>query len=71
MFHIINHISIVILKSNEENLMFADLGYFQVDQIVMNYKLKISMHNLSSKLVDSRNSISLAVNLALLKRAGL
>lgn len=41
LFLIISHISIVILQSNEENLMFVDLGYFQVDQIVMSYKLKI------------------------------
>ena len=40
-FLIITHISIVILQSNEENLMSVDLGYFQVDQIVMGYKLKI------------------------------
>lgn len=41
LFLIISHISIVILQSNEENLMFVDLGCFQVNQIVMSYKLKI------------------------------
>lgn len=71
LFLIISHISFVILQSNEENFMFVDLGYFQVDHIVMSYKLKIKMHNLSSKLVDSRNSISLAVNLVFMRRAGL
>lgn len=46
------------------------LGQFQMDQIVMNYKLKIWIYNLpDNKLLDSGNSISLTINLVFMRMA--